>query len=205
MTSTTAIDKCYIYALRAVGTDDARYVGKTNNPARRLAEHWRSRFNKFAPSSFSLWLRSLAEPPQIVVLETVAARDAYVAERTWIKKLWTDGAPLTNVLHVPGALRRSHMTYHVIIELDPTVIDHYGSEFLTRPEAASFLSVGVDTVKRMERDGRLRRVRLTRSATRITTASVKALMVSGPRDAAMTPTAPIPTIPAHHDSTAPDS
>lgn len=88
----------YIYALRDPRDDQFRYIGKADDPSRRLVYHLEQMVG--ANTHKNGWLRQLKAlglEPSVVVLEKVAAdADWRVAERRWIRQLRAEGVRLTN-------------------------------------------------------------------------------------------------------------
>lgn len=87
----------FIYALHDPTDRSGRvYVGKTNDPARRLKDHLSEKWRTFKRA----WLKSLAARgvrPEMVILEQVpAGGDWQEAERFWIESLRVLGLPLVN-------------------------------------------------------------------------------------------------------------
>ena len=87
-----------IYQLRDPRTGAVRYIGKTNNPRERLAEHRRG---KSAGVRVCEWLRELLAAGLSVIMEVIAEvadADARSAERAAIL---ASGADLLNTV-IPG-------------------------------------------------------------------------------------------------------
>lgn len=74
----------FIYALCEPGTRTVRYIGKANNPVRRLQNHLSQ--SKKAKTRLGNWLRSLnGENPSLVVLREVPLDQWEVAEERYIR------------------------------------------------------------------------------------------------------------------------
>src|SRR5258708_6389227 len=89
----------FIYGLRDPHTGEIRYVGKANDPQRRLTYHLCD--SQLAPKTHrNHWLRSLKSlglKPSLVILETLAPCDDWkAAEQRWIASFLRDGVKLTN-------------------------------------------------------------------------------------------------------------
>lgn len=87
----------FIYALCEPGTRTVRYIGKANDPKRRLREH----INRAARTNTHLgnWLRSLlslGEKPSLVVLREVSTEQWELAEERYIRLARGIGMCLTN-------------------------------------------------------------------------------------------------------------
>jgi hypothetical protein len=74
-----------IYALLQPATRQIRYVGSTSDMTQRMRVHWTSRFVK--TSHVANWIRSLSEPPDYHVLQTVKDEVGLKAEDYWIDLL----------------------------------------------------------------------------------------------------------------------
>lgn len=78
----------YIYGLIDPRTNRICYVGKSDNPVRRLYDH--KRWKQYPPSLKSSWICELDEEglkPILVILAEVPADEWEVHEQTWIKLL----------------------------------------------------------------------------------------------------------------------
>lgn len=89
----------YIYGLKDPRTGEIRYVGKANNPQRRLTYHLCD--SQLSPKTHrNYWLRSLRAiglKPSLVILETLAHGECWKsAEKRWIRHFLDAGAKLTN-------------------------------------------------------------------------------------------------------------
>jgi predicted GIY-YIG superfamily endonuclease len=82
----------YVYALSA--SDGAiRYVGKSRNPAGRLAGHR----SKSAAAAVRAWIESLGCAPELQILGSYPTEtEALVAEGEWIQRLRQTGHSLLN-------------------------------------------------------------------------------------------------------------
>lgn len=76
------IDKVAIYALKCPVSGEVRYIGKANNPRKRLLSHMRDAKSRKTP--VYSWLRSLPAPPVMEVLEWVEPEGWAEAERRLI-------------------------------------------------------------------------------------------------------------------------
>lgn len=91
------MSKTFIYALIDPNTNQVRYVGKSDNPEKRLSRH----LGFFEPKSTHKqnWLKSLMENHQEPILKILEEVDQPVwkdAERKWIKFYKDQGVVLTN-------------------------------------------------------------------------------------------------------------
>lgn len=91
----------YVYALTDPMTGDVRYIGRTEDPDKRLYLHWSSR-NSDA-SARHRWLGSLSEKPGLMVLARVPRGAAGHVERQWIALALALGVDLLNVMVPPAA------------------------------------------------------------------------------------------------------
>ena len=92
--------KTYIYALENPINNEIRYVGKTNNPERRLHYHWTVGYKK--NNKTGNWLKSLKKKklkPVMFVIDTTDKEWEWL-ERYWISQFKTWGFKLTN--HTEG-------------------------------------------------------------------------------------------------------
>lgn len=86
----------FIYALKDPRTDDIRYIGKSNYPARRLGEHIAGNSNK----AKSVWIGELVDAglkPKLVNLEEVPRDEWREREMHWIAEGHKQGWPLVNI------------------------------------------------------------------------------------------------------------
>lgn len=92
MSSTT-----FIYALCEPGTRTVRYIGKSNNPAKRLYEHLKISSKKNTHlGHWILRLMKLDAPPELVVLAKVPTEDWKEEERRYIRSARVLGMALVN-------------------------------------------------------------------------------------------------------------
>jgi len=87
----------YIYALVDPDTDGVRYVGKADNPHKRLEIHLAG----YEPRTThkSNWIKSLlaqGKQPELMILEEVDAAAWQEAEKRWIAYFRKVGVSLTN-------------------------------------------------------------------------------------------------------------
>ena len=91
-------DEIVIYALTCPDTGDVRYVGKTEDPKRRLEQHCRLSNNpKGTPRTN--WLRALlgsGKEPGMVILEYCTPATWEEKESMWIARLREEGVLLKN-------------------------------------------------------------------------------------------------------------
>jgi len=101
MTATICMNMTYIYALSDPRTNAIRYVGKSNDPDRRLQDHIvQAPRNKYRTAR---WVNSLIQQglvPGIEILEEVVDSEWQVSERKWILLCRAQGCDLTN--HTDG-------------------------------------------------------------------------------------------------------
>jgi hypothetical protein len=88
-------ERTFIYALADPCTQEVCYVGKSDNPQRRLIEHLKDTTN---PDKVK-WIRGLDElgyKPTLIILEEVSGEDAPAREYFWTLYYWDQGSKLTN-------------------------------------------------------------------------------------------------------------
>lgn len=83
-----------IYGLCDPVSGELRYIGKANDPQKRLKSHMRDCRHRATP--VYCWIRSLDERPALVVLEADCL-DWKEAERRWIAKARAEGVRLLNL------------------------------------------------------------------------------------------------------------
>lgn len=96
----------FIYGLIDPRTDELRWVGKSDDPQRRMLQHM-ARHTGTAPRI--AWFRELRDrgiDPRVVILEEVATSDWQDAERRWIDDMRDDGHQLLNA--IAGGTGGSH-------------------------------------------------------------------------------------------------
>jgi hypothetical protein len=92
--------KTYIYTLEHPITNEIRYVGKTNNPERRLHYHWTEGYKQ--NNKTGNWLKSLKKKklkPIMFIIDNINT-DWEWLEKYWISQFKTWGFNLTN--HTDG-------------------------------------------------------------------------------------------------------
>lgn len=100
-----------IYSLTDPRDGRVRYVGRSENPQRRLLGHLSC--GDGSPGKRQ-WIRSLradGQKPTIAVLETVPFKQAKDAERQWIERLVASGASLLN-----GEVSRRSLTLSFVAD-----------------------------------------------------------------------------------------
>lgn len=87
---------CYIYGLIDPVTEQVRYVGKSQRPRERLANH----LNERKPCHRTNWLQSLKRqglrPKLVILAEVYPIAPWQPAEQAWIQYAREQGWPLTN-------------------------------------------------------------------------------------------------------------
>jgi len=92
--------KTYIYTLEHPKTGEIRYVGKTNNPERRLHYHWTVGYKQ--NNKTGNWLKSLKKKklkPILSIVDIIDGKWEWL-EKYWISQFKTWGFKLTN--HTEG-------------------------------------------------------------------------------------------------------
>lgn len=84
----------FVYALTDPRTDEIRYIGKSANPAQRLASH-ASRSGAVAVRN---WIKSVGAPGMRILGEFANETFALVEEQTWIRKLHATGRLLNSIV-----------------------------------------------------------------------------------------------------------
>ena len=88
-------ERTFIYALVDELAQEVRYVGKSDDPERRLLDHLKDTNN---PAKW-LWIQSLEvqnRRPKLIILEEAAVAVEFKRERYWISYYWERGHNLTN-------------------------------------------------------------------------------------------------------------
>lgn len=83
-----------IYGLLHPETGELRYIGKADNPEKRLATHMRDARRRKTP--VYCWIRSIGQRPDMVVLESDCENWAD-SERRWIARAKAAGVRLLNL------------------------------------------------------------------------------------------------------------
>lgn len=91
----TTLKITFIYALCEPGTRTVRYIGKANDPKKRLRQHLTKSVR--AKTHLGCWLRSLAgETPNLVILREVPELQWEIAEERYIRLAKGCGMGLVN-------------------------------------------------------------------------------------------------------------
>lgn len=101
----------YIYCLKNPLSNEIKYIGKSNDPTRRLNQHIKeARNNKTQKDKWINSLLSRGLSPVIEVIEEVPISKWESAERAWIKNLKKEGIQLLNKapggVYIPRKKRR---------------------------------------------------------------------------------------------------
>jgi DNA-binding Xre family transcriptional regulator/predicted GIY-YIG superfamily endonuclease len=95
----------HVYALSNPADGAIRYVGKSTNPAKRLASHCSSS----AADCVRAWVQSLGCDPKLDVLATTSSEtDALLLEQGWVERLRAGGADLLNIAYRVDFPRGKH-------------------------------------------------------------------------------------------------
>ena len=89
--------KTFIYTLIDPFTNEIRYVGKSNNPKKRLYDHLSLCYTTHTHKNN--WIKSLLEKntkPILDIIDEVSIDEWEFWEKYWIKKFKDDGENLTN-------------------------------------------------------------------------------------------------------------
>lgn len=85
----------FIYALIDPNTQQIRYIGKSNNPQKRLEQHFKEKVHTYK----TMWLKSLegkGQTPEILILEEVLVSQWQEREIHWIAFYREQGLDLAN-------------------------------------------------------------------------------------------------------------
>jgi hypothetical protein len=120
---------CFIYALVDPATGKIRYVGKSNDPEKRLRSHLQDETgpNKDKRS----WLKQLSisgQKPELHILEEVSLENWKERERWWIAEMKRRGEPLTNISEGYGREARQQLTFVLDDEKDADVLDWWNAQ-----------------------------------------------------------------------------
>lgn len=112
-----------IYGLLHPETGELRYIGKADDPGKRLATHMRDARRRKTP--LYCWIRSLAAAPVMLVLESDCL-DWPSAERSWIARAKVAGIRLLNLAEggnqpsCPAHVRRANaVAMNASLDADP--------------------------------------------------------------------------------------
>ena len=91
----------YIYTLNDPDTGDVRYVGQTDYPSYRLAQHMNpsARDKKTAKSKWVLSLVLVGKRPVMHIIDSVREKYKNAAEEYWINYFAHSGSNITNCVH----------------------------------------------------------------------------------------------------------
>lgn len=85
----------YVYALLEPSGDEIRYIGKSSNPARRLASH----MSKSSSPAVREWIAVVGRPEVRILGTFTDETGALLSEQEWIKKLRVSGRLLNVAIH----------------------------------------------------------------------------------------------------------
>lgn len=94
------MEKTFIYTLSDPTTDEIRYVGKANEPRKRLNDHIKESKSTSSTSHKNSWIRSLlskGQQPVMEIIDDVPKLEWEFWEKYWISQLKTWGINLTNI------------------------------------------------------------------------------------------------------------
>jgi DNA-binding XRE family transcriptional regulator/predicted GIY-YIG superfamily endonuclease len=139
----------YVYALKDPRDDAIRYVGKSSNPAKRLASHC----SKYAAAPVRAWVEDMRAPPELDVLASVATEtEALLLERGWITRLRASGAKLIN--GTVGGERPGHRHGPRFVGIGERIRAARLALSLTQQEVARLAGVEAPKICRIEKGGR---------------------------------------------------
>jgi hypothetical protein len=93
------LNEVYIYALVDPIEGIPRYIGMTQSPETRYAQHINSQQGKDSESSKAQWIRrikALGRPIVLVILDCVDRKDGPRTEKEWMKHFMGLGVELFN-------------------------------------------------------------------------------------------------------------
>jgi len=111
--------KFYVYALIDPRDESIRYVGKSSNPARRLATH----MSRAAAPAMRSWIALIGRPTVRILEELADETAALLAEQAWITEIGATYA-LLNVAHDADAA--------AVESLEETSFHGFGSRCVVR-------------------------------------------------------------------------
>ena len=91
-----------IYGLREVGSDEVRYVGRTDGPLEKRLHKHRLNVRQGYPDRICNWIAS-AEAIEIISITECPAEVACQVERETVRDFWESGHRLTNGHLIPRA------------------------------------------------------------------------------------------------------
>lgn len=93
----------YVYALLRPGTEAIRYVGKSSNPAKRLASH----MSQSAAPAVRDWVREIGFPELRILSSHESEAAALLDEQAWIRKLHSGGLLLNSMVALDPQLAKA--------------------------------------------------------------------------------------------------
>lgn len=103
------MDTTFIYTLRSPISNEIRYIGKSNQPRKRLYSHIKECNNTERKSHKINWIKSLLEKgvsPIIEIIDEVPSDEWEFWEKYWISQFITWGFNLTNIS--PGGYNNNY-------------------------------------------------------------------------------------------------
>lgn len=117
--------KTYIYGLKDPRDNQIYYIGKSNNPKKRLKEHLE---DKHTNPHKRAWIEDLVSCnliPKLEILEKVDINNWGDIERDWITRGRNNGYPLTNITDGGGASSFGSSNYEAPAKF---ISDNFGGE-----------------------------------------------------------------------------